>query len=85
MTLEQFLSLTELEKVGGLNNQGVILAERRICANRIYLYAINYFYMELVHDFSGLHGNELYIHRVFEDKRCLDYYLPAKDAGTQQL
>jgi hypothetical protein len=60
------------------------LAERRISANRIYLYSINYFYIELFHDFSGLGGNGVSIHRVMDDIRCLDDYLPGIDIGFLQ-
>ena len=85
MTLQEFLSLTEYEKALALNGQGVFLAEGSISTNRIYLYSINYFYKELFHDFSGLRGPEVRIHRVFEDTRCLDAYLPAIDMGTLQV
>jgi len=84
MTLQEFLLLTEFEKAIALNSEGVFLAERRIAANRIYLYSINYFYIELFHDFSGISGNGVHIHRVFEDTRCLDAYLTAIDIGTLQ-
>jgi hypothetical protein len=71
--------LSGFEKVVALNSYGVFLAERRIGLDRIYLYAINYFYIELFHELSDMSNRGVSIYRVFEDLKYLDAYLDKVD------
>jgi hypothetical protein len=82
MTLSDFQLLNVYEKASALNKYGVFLAERRIAANRIYLYAINYFYLELLHELSSLEVKAVTIYRIFEDSRFLDAYLDKVDISS---
>jgi hypothetical protein len=79
MTLIEFKQLSGFEKANALNAYGVFLAERRIAADRMYLYAINYFYIELFHELSDINNRGVIIHRVFEDVRHHDAYLDKVD------
>jgi hypothetical protein len=79
MKLTEFKNLSGFEKVEALNAYGVFLSERRIGADRIYLYAINYFYIELLHELSGIDNRGVSVYRVFDDVKYLDAYLEKVD------
>jgi hypothetical protein len=79
MTLAEFKELSGFEKANALNAYGVFLAERRIATDRMYLYAINYFYIELFHELSDINNRGVIIHRVFDEVDYLDAYLDKVD------
>lgn len=79
MKINEFEKLSGFEKVAALNAYGVFLSERRIGQDRIYLYSINYFYIEHFHEMSDLNNRGVSIYRVFDDVRYLDAYLDKVD------
>ncbi len=74
MTLAQFNSLPNSDKAKSLNKYGVYLAERTVSGNRIYLYAINHFYVELEHHLADINNGSITINAAFEDLEYLDAY-----------
>jgi hypothetical protein len=79
MKLNEFEKLSGFEKVEALNVYGVFLSERRIGADRVYLYVINYFYIELFHELSDIHNRGVSVYSVFDDVKYLDAYLEKVD------
>jgi len=73
MTSAEFKRLTFTEQAEVLNKYGVFLAQRVIASNRIYLYAISAFYIELLHVLNGSNMG-INIFRIFDDPHCLDAY-----------
>jgi len=79
MKLSEFEKLTGFEKVKALSDYGVFLSEPRIGADRVYLYAINYFYIEIFHQLSDINNRGVSVYRVFDDVKYLDAYLERVD------
>ena len=75
MTLFEFQQLNASQQAQVICQYGVFVAERTVAGNRIYLYMVNYFYVELLHELSSLTSRGLVISRVFDDVKCLDDYL----------
>lgn len=73
MTCKEFRQLTPAEQAEVINKYGSFLAQRIVASNRMYLYTISAFYIELLH---VLHGpcKGISIFRVFEDAQYLDIY-----------
>jgi hypothetical protein len=79
MSIVEFINLSKFEKVNALNCYGTFIAERRLGFDRVYLYALNYFYVELFHELSNLSNRGVAVYRVFEDIKYLDIYLEHVD------
>jgi len=62
-----------------VNRAGIKLAERMFGGNRFYLYDVDGFYVELLHNMSNLKAPGLVIYRVFDDISFLDIYLEKMD------
>jgi hypothetical protein len=86
IAMSQFRLLCKSEQIRVLNKFGSKLSERISGGNRFYLYSINGFYIELLHEFAVVNSQGLTITRVFDDVNCLDPYLEMIDikelAGT---
>ena len=80
MSIPEFVQLSTFEKICVINSLGTFIAERRVGLNRVYLYAITHFYVELFHELSNPGASRrVRIHRVFEDTAYLDGYLEEVD------
>ncbi len=79
MSIAEFMHLCKFEKVNALNSHGAFIAERRLGFNRVYLYALNHFYVELFHELTNLDNKGITIYRVFDDVDYLDVYLEKVD------
>jgi hypothetical protein len=75
MTLKAFAELSETEQMRIINLYGVLLAERTIDNNKIYLYAVGSFYIELFHELQVTDHRSIRILKVFDDEKLLDIYL----------
>ncbi len=79
MSIIEFFGLSKFEQVNALNSYGTFLTERRLGFDRVYLYALNYFYVELLHELSNLSNKGVTVYRVFDDVSYLDAYLDNVD------
>jgi hypothetical protein len=79
MTITHFEHLLPFERVQALNQHAVFLAQRKTANGRIYLYAVNGFYVELLLDPPGPQKRDFRIHGVFGDTECLAVYLEGVD------
>jgi hypothetical protein len=79
MSIVEFMHLRKFEKVDALNCYGTFIAQRRLGLDKVYLYALNYFYVELFHELSNLSNRGVIVYRVFEDVNYLDAYLENVD------
>ena len=75
MTLEEFKQLPEIEQVRMLLMYGVLLSDRTEGGNKLYLYAVSYFYIELFDDLANCKTSGLRILRCFDDVKYLEEYL----------
>ena len=75
MTLKQFTEFQEIEQVRMLLMYGVLLSNRTQGGNKIYLYAVNSFYIELFEEISNCLTPGLRILRCFDDVKFLEDYL----------
>ena len=75
MTLKEFTNCSEIEQIRVLMIYGVLLAERNTGDNKIYLYAIGSFYIELFHELSNIRITGPRILKTFDDVKLLDDYL----------
>jgi hypothetical protein len=82
MSIAEFEQLNKFEKAAALNSFGVFISERRLGINRIYLFALNSFYVELFHNLSNPDNRELTVYRVFTDPGYLDVYLENVDISV---
>ena len=83
MTRTQFEQLSKAQQIRTISQYGEFVAERLEAGNRLYLYVINTFYIELLHELTDINNNGLVIARVFDDTSYLDNY-PEK-TGTGQV
>ena len=81
MTIEAYRQLTNSEQAHLLKKEGVFLADRFLTGNRIYLFTLYGFYIELFHELLGPDRSGLRIFRVFEDTDALEVYLDRIDIG----
>lgn len=79
MTINQFKDLSTACQAITLHKYGVFLCQRAIGPNRLYLYAISSFYIELLHELSDSKNGGIRIFNVFDDPKCLDPYLEEVD------
>lgn len=74
MTHHEFKRLAGFQQDEIINKYGILCSERVVSGNHFYLYLINYFYVELLHDLSGLEDKDIVIVNVFEDSRQIGPY-----------
>jgi hypothetical protein len=82
MTRAQFEQLPKQQQIQTIRQYGEFVAERTEAGNRLYLYIINSFYIELIHELSNINNKGLAIIRVFDDVTHLNAYTE-KAAPTQ--
>jgi hypothetical protein len=82
MSIAEFERLNKFEKAVALNAYGIFVSERCLGINRIYLFALNSFYVELFHNLSYAENREVTVHRVFTDPGYLDVYLENVDISV---
>jgi hypothetical protein len=81
MTMQQFQQLSKAEQAAIINQYGVFVAERFVAGDRVYLYMVNYFYVELLHELSNLESKGVVISRIFDDARYLDVYAEIQNSA----
>ena len=82
MSISEFLLLSPFEQVNVLNMHGSFVAQRKLGADRIYLYVVGFFYVELLHKLSDINNRGITIYRVFADTDHLDEYLEVVDISA---
>jgi hypothetical protein len=82
MSVAEFEQLNKFEKASALNAYGVFISERRLGIDRIYLFALNSFYVELFHNLTNPDNKEVTVYRVFTDPGYLDVYLENVDISV---
>jgi hypothetical protein len=82
MSPSEFEILSKFEKAEALNAYGAFIGERRMGIDRIYLFALNSFYVELYHNLSNENDVEVNVYRVFTDPGYLDVYLDNIDISV---
>lgn len=74
MTSKDFEQLSKYEQTKVIKEHGVFLADKVVSGNRYFLYAINTFYVELIHELSNIRCEGLAIARIIEDAAELSNY-----------
>lgn len=80
MTIYEFQQSPVAQQAEIIRRYGVLVAEKAVSGNRLYLYMINYFYVELLHELSNVHSRGVIISRVFDDLKLLDEFIDHKPA-----
>jgi hypothetical protein len=66
MTRIEFEHLSREEQIRTISTYGVFIADKIVAGNRLYLYAVNTFYVELMHELSDINSNGLVIERIVD-------------------
>ena len=66
MTRTEFEQLTRYEQIKVISQYGDYVADKVEAGNRFYLYALNNFYVELLHELSNPNTNGLVLNRVLD-------------------
>ena len=74
MTSKDFEQLSKYDQKKVIKEHGVFLADKVVSGNRYFLYAINTFYVELIHELSNIHCEGLEIARIIDDAAELSNY-----------
>jgi hypothetical protein len=74
MTSKDFEQLSKYDQILVIKEHGVFLADKVVSGDRYFLYAINTFYVELIHELSNIHSQGLAIARVIDDAAELSNY-----------
>lgn len=74
MASKDFEQLSKYDQLKVIKEHGVFLADKVVSGNRYFLYAINTFYVELIHELSNIHCEGLAIARVIDDAAELSNY-----------
>ena len=72
MTCAEFEQLNKQEQIKIISHHGVFVADKVESGKRFYLYAINNFYVELMHELSNPNTTGLVLHRVLETADTFD-------------
>jgi hypothetical protein len=80
MTIYEFQQLNISQQAEVIRRYGVLVTEKAVAGNRLYLYMINYFYVELLHELSNLDNQGMVISRIFDDLALLDDFIDHKPA-----
>lgn len=75
MTRTQFEQLSKSQQIKTISQYGEFVTERMEAGNRFYLYIINSFYIELLHELTNINNNGLVIARIFDDTTYLINYV----------
>jgi len=70
----EFEQLSQSEQMQVVNRYGTYLAEKIVSGDRLYLYAVNSFYVELLYSLSNISNSKLVVERVFDDTQDLKNY-----------
>lgn len=81
MTRIEFEQLNKQEQIKVISKYGVFLADKIDSGNRLYLYVVNTFYVELLHELSNINSKGLVITRVFDDAGIFNDYQDKADAN----
>ena len=81
MTRIEFEQLSREEQIRIISAYGVFVADKVVAGNRLYLYAVNTFYVELLQELSNIHSNGLVIERVFDDGNSFSSYPDKADVS----
>ncbi|WP_205509902.1 hypothetical protein [Longitalea arenae] len=82
MTRTEFEQLSKHEQISVISKYGVFVADKIESGNRLYLYAINSFYVELLHELSNLNNKGLEILRAVDDAQAFATAKNLDLAGT---
>ena len=74
MTSKDFEQLSKFDQIKVIKEHGVFLADKVVSGDRYFLYAINTFYVELIHELSNIQSQGLAIARVIDDAAELSNY-----------
>lgn len=74
MTRIQFEQLSNQEQLNIIGRDGVFLAERIVAGNRVYLYIVHSFYVELLHELSNINSQGLTVFKIFNDTSAFTLY-----------
>ena len=74
MNSKDFEQLSKYDQLKVIKEHGVFLADKVVSGDRYFLYAINTFYVELIHELSNIHSQGLAIARVIDDAAELSNY-----------
>lgn len=74
MTSKDFEQLSKYDQIRVIKEHGVFLADKVVSGDRYFLYAINTFYVELIHELSNIHSQGLAIARIIDDAAELCNY-----------
>ena len=80
MTWIQFEQLGNQEQLNIVGRDGVFLAERIAAGNRVYLYIVHSFYVELLHELSNVNSQGLTVFKIFNDTSAFDLYADKADS-----
>ena len=72
MTRAEFEQLNIQEQIKEISHHGVYVADKVEAGNRYYLYIINSFYVELLHELSNPNTRGLVLHRILDDVTSFD-------------
>jgi hypothetical protein len=67
MTRAEFEQLNAPEQIKVISRYGVFVADKVESGNRFYLYAVNNFYVELLHELSNPNTNGLALNRILDE------------------
>ena len=79
MTIQAYRLLTNAEQARLLKQEGVLLADRFLTGNRVFLFTLFGFYIELFHELNLPDRSGLRVLRVFDDPDALEVYLDRID------
>jgi hypothetical protein len=80
MTRIQFEQLSDQEQLSIIGRDGVFLAERIAAGNRVYLYIVHSFYVELLHELSNVSSQGLTVFKIFNDTSAFALYPDKADS-----
>jgi hypothetical protein len=68
----EFEQLSRPEQIRNIREHGVFMADKVVTGDRFYLFAINTFFVEMVHELSNINNSGLVIVRAFDDAEGWD-------------
>jgi hypothetical protein len=85
MTSKEFQQLSAPDQIQVIKEHGVFLTDKVVAGNRLFLYAINTFYVELLHELSNINSKGIVITRVFDKEAELADYPDKSDASRMYV
>ena len=83
MTIKEFQQLSAPDQIQVIKEHGVFLSDKVVSGNRLFLYIINTFYVELLHELSNINSKGIVITRVFDDQAELNMYYEKMEASPK--